>query len=150
MAAEVVRAWQAEGGTQSAFMRRHVCRRKACGYTATKSHTVSKPCPRCGMKLWPKPLPRPLRFHDLRHTTATLLLKAGVPLATVQRILRHSASAITSEVYSHLDVEDMRKGLNQFAFGTTAPGAIEAVPQALPAARAEPTPLAARVPEPKR
>ncbi|SEN14859.1 Phage integrase family protein [Stigmatella aurantiaca] len=65
------------------------------------------------MKLWPKPLPRPLRFHDLRHTTATLLLKAGVPLTTVQRILRHSDPAITSEVYGHLDVEDMRKGLNQ-------------------------------------
>lgn len=71
------------------------------------------------MKLWPRTLPRPLRFHDLRHTTATLLLKAGVPLATVQRILRHSDPAITTEVYGHLDVEDMRKGLDQLDF--TAP-----------------------------
>ena len=31
-------------------------------------------CPACGMKLWPKALPRPMRFHDLRHTTATLLM----------------------------------------------------------------------------
>jgi integrase len=44
----------------------------------------------CGMALWPKPVPRHVRFHDLRHTTATLLLKNGVPLATVQRILRHT------------------------------------------------------------
>jgi len=91
------------------------------------------------MKLWPKPLPRSLRFYDLRHTTATLLLKAGVPLATVQRILRHSDSAITTEVYGHLDVEDMRKGLNPLAFGPAVPRPA----QALLAAGAEPSPLAA-------
>ncbi|WP_164019956.1 tyrosine-type recombinase/integrase [Pyxidicoccus trucidator] len=82
---------------------------------------------------------RSLRFHDPRHTTATLLLKAGVPLATVQRILRHSAPAITSKVYGHLGVEDMRKGLNRLAFGPAVPGPAEA----LRAAGAEPTPLAA-------
>ncbi len=93
------------------------------------------------MKLWPRALPRPLRFHDLRHTTATLLLKAGVPLATVQRILRHSDPATTTEIYGHLDVEDMRKGLNQLAFRTMAPASLPEVPPAL---------LAAGVPEPKR
>jgi len=100
---------------------RHVCRRKGCGYEERQAHAVPAACPRCGMKLWPRALPRPLRFHDLRHTTATLLLKAGVPLATVQRILRHSDPAITTEVYGHLDLDDMRKGLNQLAFqGATA------------------------------
>ena len=89
---------------------------KGCVYKARKRHGVLKPSPRCSMKLWTRPLPRPLRFHDLRHTTATLLLKAGVPLATVQRILRHSDPAITTEVYGHLDVEDMRKGLDQLHF----------------------------------
>ncbi|NRD59717.1 tyrosine-type recombinase/integrase [Corallococcus exiguus] len=97
----------------------HLCRRKGCGYKVRKRHGMPEPCPRCGMKLWPQALPRPLRFHDLRHTTATLLLKAGVPVATVQRILRHSDPAITTEVYGHLDVEDMRKGLDQLDF--TAP-----------------------------
>jgi integrase len=71
------------------------------------------------MNIWPRAHPRPVRFHDLRHTTATLMLKAGVPVATVQRILRHSDPAITTEVYGHLDVEDMRKGLDQLDF--TAP-----------------------------
>lgn len=122
---------------------RHVCRRKGCGHAERKSHAVSEPCPRCGMKLWPRALPRPLRFHDLRHTTATLLLKAGVPLATVQRILRHSDPATTTEIYGHLDVEDMRKGLNQLAFRTVAPASLQEVPPALLAAGAEPSPLAA-------
>ncbi|HYO59404.1 hypothetical protein [Archangium sp.] len=76
------------------------------------------------------------------HTTATLLLKAGVPLATVQRILRHSDPAITTEVYGHLDLDDMRKGLNQFAFQTArVPEAPELAPAL--AAGGEPPPLAA-------
>jgi hypothetical protein len=45
----------------------------------------------------------------------------GVPLATVQRILRHSGPAITTEVYEHLDLDDMRKGLNQPARASEAP-----------------------------
>ncbi len=73
-------------------------------------------CPRCGMKLWAIPIPRRIRFHDTRHTTGTLLLKAGVPLAIVQKILRHSDPAITSEVYGHLDLEDMRAGINRLSF----------------------------------
>ena len=62
------------------------------------------------------------RRHN-RHTTATLLLKAEVPLATVQRILRHTDPAITSEIYGHLDVDDMRKAVNKLSFrptGTTS------------------------------
>ncbi|MBZ4402218.1 tyrosine-type recombinase/integrase [Myxococcus sp. AS-1-15] len=97
------------------------------------------------MKLWPRALPRLLRFHDLRHTTATLLLKAGVPLATVQRILRHSDPAITSVIYGHLDAKDMRKGLNLLAFGPAVPCPTEA----LLAAKTQAAPLAAGGVEPK-
>ncbi len=68
------------------------------------------------MKLWVKPVPRHVRFQDLRHTTATLLLKNGVPLATAQKILRHTDPRITSEVYGHLDVEDRRRGLKELRF----------------------------------
>ncbi|TMB31673.1 MAG: hypothetical protein E6J58_24180, partial [Deltaproteobacteria bacterium] len=53
-----------------------------------------------------KPVVRKLRFHDLRHTMATLLVKAKVPLAIVQRILRHTDPKVTSEVYGHLDLDD--------------------------------------------
>ena len=72
-------------------------------------------CPTCEMKLWPISKVRPIKFHHIRHTTATLLLKAGVPLATVQKILRHSDPRLTAEIYGHLDIDDMRKGLNTLA-----------------------------------
>lgn len=42
-----------------------------------------------------------IRFHDLRHTAATLMLADGVPLVTVSKILGHSSVAITANVYAH-------------------------------------------------
>ncbi len=52
--------------------------------------------------LWPKPRVRPIRFHDLRHTAASLLMQAGVPVHVVQRMLRHRAPRLTANVYGHL------------------------------------------------
>ena len=61
-----------------------------------------------GRALWPKAIARPMRFHDLRHTTATLLLRAGVDAHRVQRLLRHRDVRTTTGIYGHLDVEDLR------------------------------------------
>ncbi len=43
----------------------------------------------------------PLRLHDLRHTHATLLLRAGVHPKIVSERLGHATVSITLEVYSH-------------------------------------------------
>jgi hypothetical protein len=40
-------------------------------------------------------------------------LKAGVPLATVQKILRHSDPRLTALTYGHLDIDDMRAGMER-------------------------------------
>jgi integrase len=45
-------------------------------------------------------LPR-IRFHDLRHTCATLLLADGVTLPAVSKLLGHANVAITARVYAH-------------------------------------------------
>jgi integrase len=77
--------------------------------------------PKCHMKLWPKAKVRPIRFHDLRHTTASLLLMAGANPAAVQRILRHSDPRITTEVYGHLVPDYLRSEIDRLSFGVTAP-----------------------------
>lgn len=43
-----------------------------------------------------------IRVHDLRHTTATTLLEAGVHPKVVQNLLGHSTIAITLDTYSHV------------------------------------------------
>jgi len=46
-------------------------------------------------------LPR-IRLHDLRHTHASILLQAGVPLKVVSERLGHSSPAFTMTVYQHV------------------------------------------------
>jgi integrase len=47
-------------------------------------------------------LPRETRFHDLRHTAASLLLGEGVPVPVVSQLLGHADSGITLKVYAHM------------------------------------------------
>ena len=46
---------------------------------------------------------RKIRFHDLRHSCASLLLANGVSLKEIQEWLGHSDIATTADIYSHLD-----------------------------------------------
>ena len=46
---------------------------------------------------------RRMRFHDLRHTCASLLLANGVPLKHIQEWLGHSDFTTTANIYAHLD-----------------------------------------------
>ena len=120
---DVLRRALARAGIVNGYT--HRCRRKGCGHSERHPYAEPGRCPKCRMRLWPVAEQKPLRFHDLRHSTATLLLKAGVPLATVQRVLRHTDPKITSEVYGHLDLEDMREGLNRLRL---APAVTEPAP----------------------
>jgi integrase len=43
-----------------------------------------------------------MRFHDLRHTCATLLLTKGVHPKIVSEMLGHSSIVITPDTYSHV------------------------------------------------
>ncbi len=43
-----------------------------------------------------------IRLHDTRHTAATLMLRAGVPVHVVSEILGHANTSITMDVYAHV------------------------------------------------
>jgi integrase len=57
----------------------------------------------------------PLTLHGTRHTHATLLLKAGVPLHVVSRRLGHASEAFTAAVYAHVLPGQQREAAETFS-----------------------------------
>lgn len=95
----------------------HRCRSRTCrkGGVVEQRHPdeQQRKCPRCGWIMWPRPIVRQVRFHDLRHSTADYLLDNGVELADVSQMLRHSTIAITEKTYRHRTVEALRKVIDK-------------------------------------
>ncbi|MFO1077945.1 MAG: site-specific integrase [Planctomycetota bacterium] len=54
---------------------------------------------------------RKLDIHSLRHTFGSRLARHGVGLVQVQRLMGHSDPKLTAQVYTHLDVEDLRRAV---------------------------------------
>lgn len=50
-----------------------------------------------------------IRFHDLRHTAASIMLNRGVPVIVVSKMLGHSKPSVTLDIYGHL-YTDMQDG----------------------------------------
>ena len=46
-----------------------------------------------------------IRFHDLRHTFATMALEHGMDIKTLSRIIGHKSSSTTLDIYSHITNE---------------------------------------------
>ena len=46
---------------------------------------------------------RHIRFHDLRHTFASILINKDIPLFNVSKYLGHSDISTTANIYAHLD-----------------------------------------------
>jgi integrase len=62
-----------------------------------------------------------IRFHDLRHSAATLLLSMGIHPKVVQELLGHSQISMTMDIYSHVlptilkdAMEQLNKNLKLF------------------------------------
>lgn len=66
-----------------------------------RSHPLADPVPSLRRAVARTTLPQ-IRLHDLRHTHATLLLKAGVPVKVVSQRLGHSSPAFTMATYQHV------------------------------------------------
>jgi integrase/recombinase XerD len=49
----------------------------------------------------------------LRHSHATDMVRRGVPIEVVARLLTHRSSTTTSQAYVHLDAADIREALSR-------------------------------------
>jgi len=54
-------------------------------------------------------------LHTLRHSFATHMLEAGVPLHTVSELLGHSSVAVTGDVYGHVSTEGARSAVERLS-----------------------------------
>ena len=58
---------------------------------------------------------RPIRYHDLRHSCASLLIKNKVTMKEVQMWLGHSSFSTTANIYAHIDVDSKMEAANMIA-----------------------------------
>ncbi|MBB5329995.1 tyrosine-type recombinase/integrase [Tunturiibacter gelidoferens] len=72
---------------------------------------------------------RHVRFHDLRHTAATLLHANGVNLSMIQEMLGHSSAQITAEFYAHVVAGQRNEASNvmQRLLGAESPTVVPTV-----------------------
>ena len=56
-----------------------------------------------------------IRFHDLRHTFATLALQNGVDIKTVSGMLGHYSAGFTLDTYAHVTTQAQRQAANAMA-----------------------------------
>jgi integrase len=68
-------------------------------------------------------LPESTRFHDLRHSCATLLIAQGVHLSVIKEILGHSQISVTADIYGHVLPETQRSAVEQLGNILDAPEA---------------------------
>ena len=60
---------------------------------------------------------KPIRFHDLRHLCASIMLTSGVPMKTASQILGHSTIGITADLYMHVVDNDLKQAAQQVGNG---------------------------------
>jgi integrase len=56
-----------------------------------------------------------IRLHDSRHTTLSLMEKAGVPISVISKWAGHYDAAFTMKTYVHASDEDLKKGVRTLA-----------------------------------
>lgn len=73
------------------------------------------------------------RFHDLRHTFATLAIEAGEDIATVSPALGHGSVATTADVYMHVTpaMKDRLAQRMEDALGAQRPRQLRHLPNAV-------------------
>lgn len=65
-----------------------------------------------------------IRFHDLRHSCASMMLAEGVPMKQIQEWLGHATFSTTADIYSHLEysskIQSAKRIQNVYSFYNSA------------------------------
>ncbi len=73
-----------------------------------------------------------LRFHDLRHTCASLLIREGASVKAVQKTLGHKSATVTLDRYGHLFPDELESAADRLdrarTRALTDPGRTHQVP----------------------
>jgi integrase len=69
---------------------------------------------------------RRIRFHDLRHSTATLLLEQGVELVVIKELLGHTHLGVTATVYAHVRLRLQRDATDTLSTALDSPVTVAA------------------------
>jgi integrase len=64
---------------------------------------------------------RRIRFHDIRHSAATLLLEEGVELVVIKELLGHAHIGVTATVYAHVRLRLQRDAIDLLGNGLRNP-----------------------------
>ncbi|MER6230623.1 tyrosine-type recombinase/integrase [Streptomyces sp. NPDC001616] len=59
--------------------------------------------------------------HDLRHSTATLLLEQGVELVVIKELLGHAHIGVTATVYAHVRLRLQREAIDTLSTALDGP-----------------------------
>ncbi|GGW42941.1 integrase [Streptomyces albaduncus] len=70
---------------------------------------------------------RRIRFHDLRHSTATRLLEQGVELVVIKELLGHAHIGVTATVYAHVRLRLQRDAIDTLSTALGSPETTDAV-----------------------
>ena len=71
-------------------------------YNSTVNDVLTRHCRRCGISFYDRGGISEISIHGLRHTHASLLLFAGVSIASVARRLGHASMTTTQKTYLHI------------------------------------------------
>jgi hypothetical protein len=111
----------------------HKCRAEGCAHVERHPDADIRRCPTHDHRMWPVGIVRPIRFHDLRHTTGSLLAMRGVDTPALQRILRHRDPRITMSTYVHLTPGYLRDEIDRLTFEEKKPDPAPDTTRLLPA-----------------
>lgn len=65
------------------------CKRKGRPHLERRPDASKRKCPECGMQLWVRAIPRPMRFHDTRHYPACRIVPRRLHAVPCPRALPH-------------------------------------------------------------